>query len=564
MISIRTTVVRAVAVLCVVAAGSSFAVYADDPPASETEEQPQATDHVLDLSRLSIPVKLPGLKDGDGDTFGVGHSMDDAWAAKVAASNPRSPAVEDGMVVVGSGGGSKVYGYDAESGKRNWTASSKDAGISSIVISAGFAYYTTYSCTLERVQVSNGKNSYSKYLAPTVDCAATVDNDIVATAYRSGGAWNVAVHGAERGGKRWAQSVGTQGVLTAPVIHDEQVFVACADGKVSKLDSHTGRNHWTADLGAVSAPVTTSWGLLVTTTWDGKSEPSAKQAKPRTAEERKRRERETVTDAEAQTGTLAAAKDRRIALIADLEEQPEGKSGGELAGPRVTLDFQGLRPGVSSRHVVFAYAGQVICVDPQLGEVLWNVKITDDKSDFVRPVCHEGLVIAATTSGTVCALEESTGALIWSYEFTHERFLAEPAVEKDRLFITTASGKLVSMPIGIYSIDTGRHDAGDEIDQDAAAAYWKLQKAFRKVRDIVRGVEKPEPRAPQPGPDARNGNGPDDSAPDNGAGDREAVRPREDEAEELTKGQWERREDRKAERAKAEGKRYERKPYKRE
>jgi hypothetical protein len=222
-----------------------------------------------------------------------------------------------------------------------------------------------------------------------------------------------------------------------------------------------------------------------------------------------------------------------------------------------------LRPGISLSHVVFAYAGQVACVDPVTNELAWQVKVTDDKSDFVRPLCHEGLVIVASNSGVLCALEERTGALIWSYEFKAERFQAEPAADNDRLFITTGSGKLISMPIGLENLDLNKPQSGDLGAEGAAAAYWRVQRTFRHVRNVVKGVED-EPETPkEPVPDARNGNSPDNSAPNDNPGNRDAGRAPEDDNEGLTKGQWERREERRAARAKAQGKKYEKKPFKR-
>ena len=128
--------------------------------------------------------------------------------------------------------------------------------------------------------------------------------------------------------------------------------------------------------------------------------------------------------------------------------------------------------------------------------------------------------------------------------------------------MTTASGKLISMPIGLENIDLGKPEGSVNGVEGTAATYWKVQQAFRRVRNVVREIQEEPAKPKQQGPNARNGNGPDNSAPDNDAGNRDAA-PNREEEEELTKGQWERREDRRAERAKAQGKKYEKQPYKR-
>lgn len=557
------TAFQAAAAACVLAAGSTLAIHADDPPQAKTEKPAPEVDRVLDLNALAIPVNLAadGAVAGDGLHFMVGHTTDEAWVARVAQDNPRTPAASNGMVVVGSGRASSVYGYDVATGKRKWTTSSKDSGISNIVISLGHAYYTTYSCTLERVRVSDGANTYSKWLASTVDCAPDVKDQLVATSYRSKSTWEVTLHDAEQGSAKWSTDVGAQGVLTTPVIMDDNVFITSADGNLTRLESKKGKKQWSASVGAVSAPVATPWGLLVATTWDGKGADGIKES---SMKERRHSERETVTDAEPDAPTLVAAKDRRIALVEKPSVKPSGKAAA-LAGPRSTLDFQGLRPGVSHANVFFAYAGCVVCVDPLLGKARWSLKLADADVEFTRPVAWRGLVLLAGSNGLVCALEEHTGALIWAYNFKGMRFMAEPAADDDQLFLTTSTGQLICLPTGADGREPRKAGVvGDAGVEGTAGAYWKVQQTFQRVRDIVRNVE-PEPeQPPQPAPDARNNNGPGNGTPNNGPANENAAPPRRDEeVEELTKGQWERREDRKAERAKANGEKYEKKPFKR-
>jgi outer membrane protein assembly factor BamB len=557
MKSLQRTVLQAAAVLCAAAAGTSFAVHADEAPGSENEGKAPAGELVLDLADASIPITLA---DG-GSTFVIGHSTDKGWFQRVAAGNPRSPAVEEGVVVVGSGGGAQVFGYDVATGEKKWTASSKDSGISDIVIGLGRAYYTTYSCTLESVRVADGKQMYSKYLAPTVDCAPDIKDDLVATAFHKSGDWQVSMRDAEVGGPKWNSKVGGPGVLTAPIISSDGVFVTRADGMLTRLNLKKGTAEWTADLGAVSAPVVTRWGLMVTTTWEG---PAETVVGNKAAEaDRKKRERETVTEADSIPGTIVASKDKRVALLSDVSTKPEGKIGKQDTGPRATLDFQGVRPGVTDKRIIFAYGGKITAVDPVLGSAIWSLKVADEKCAFVRPVTHRGLVFVAADNGVVSAIEESTGALIWSYRFPNMRFLAAPAVDESHLFLTTSTGHLICMPTGAGNVDAGKPRVAGDDGEGTAAAYWRVQELFRKVRDIVREIEAAKPIEPQT-PAAGDGSSPASDGPDGATPEDEAVRPREDaEVEELTKGQWDRREERREERARSEGKAYERKEYKR-
>jgi hypothetical protein len=300
--------------------------------------------------------------------------------------------------------------------------------------------------------------------------------------------------------------------------------------------------------------------LLVTTTWDGRGDTKAGRVSDA---DRKKRERETVTDADAITGTVVASKNRRVALLKNLSVKPEGKVGKQDAGPRSSLDYQGVRPGVTTKHVILAYGGRITAVEPVSGRANWSIKVADDSSTFATPVAHRGLVFVAGGNGVVSAIEETTGALIWSYRFKSTSFVAQPAVDDSHLFLTTARGQLICLPTGAGNVDAGAPKAIGDNAEGTAAAYWRVQELFRKVRDIVREIEAAKPTEPET-PTAEDGNAPANRGPDGAAPEDEAVRPREDaETEELTRGQWERREDRRAERAKSEDKAYERKEFKR-
>jgi hypothetical protein len=290
-------------------------------------------------------------------------------------------------------------------------------------------------------------------------------------------------------------------------------------------------------------------------------------AKAQTDKERTRRDHETVTSVEKVEGevarTVAASGDRRVAIVDDPSVKPKGKNTTRLVGPRTGMDFQGVRPGVSYTRVYFAYAGKLVCVDPVSGKPWWQVGFKDKTTKFVTPVARHGLVFLAGSDGVVSAFEEETGALVWSYLFANTNFLSAPCVDGDHLCLTTAAGQLLCLPIGINEMRLQGVLAKSDDPEGLASTYAKVQEAFRHVRNIVRGVEDAPAPKPADKPGANNNNGPQNSGPNGDPGENTAAPPREDEEEKLTRGQWERREQRRADRAKAEGRDYEKKPYKR-
>lgn len=559
MKSLRRTAFRAAGAVSVLAGCALLSLSPTDSPRVVQAQSGPEAEHKVNLDRESVTVKLNDnmtLND-DASTFATAHSLKPAWAIKVANSNPRSPGAGHGVVVVGSGRGKDIYGIDTESGKRLWKTTSEDSGISSIAVEGGSAYYTTWSCTLERVRLSDGGIEFVKWIASTVECAPHAQDELVAAAYTQNGN-QVSMHSAKSGKQLWKKSLGAP-VVTAPVLHGEHVFTTSTDGSVSKLDATAGDVAWSRKLGAVNAPVPTKWGLLVTTPWDGKEFETAKaaeteeEAAPETRENDTKPDRETVTNprGEKAAPTLAAAKDRRVVLLRP-DEIPAEFEGKMPAGPQANLDYQGIAPGVGEDLVFFAHGGVITAVNPEEGKVAWRVKARG-KPGFVQPVAHDGLVILARKDGIVTALEEQSGELVWSYRFEGRTFAAAPCVHANRYFITTTSGELISLPTGVEGV-TATPEGENE------ASTWKnVREAFRKVRKGL-GQQK---IAGDDAPKAKPVNGNNQPRGQND-GDDAVVRDPNDPTEGLTRKQWERREERRANRPSLNGRTYKKKPYPRD
>jgi outer membrane protein assembly factor BamB len=516
----QTTALKAVALLCVAAGSANVSIRADDPPTEKP--QTKVDTPTLDMADLSIPVRL---EEGtaQAERFPLGHIDRKGWYARVAGANPRSPDTENGVVVVGSGSGSEVYGYDVESGARKWTAANDDAGISSIVIEDGYAYYTTHSCTLEKIRVADGKKEYTTYLAPTVECAPDVKEAEVATAVSESGTWRVGLRETGTGKRKWDAPLGHPGVVTGPIIMGGNVYVTTIDGRLTRLSAATGNQDWAADVGSVSAPVATPWGLLVTTTWDG----DEARLQRRTADQRKKRNRQTSSEPDAEAGTVIAHEDRQVALIENPFVEPRIKAGADPRGPHTSMDYQGVRPGVTAKHIILAYKGEITAVDPLIGRADWSVKIDDESCSFATPVAHRGLVFVASNTGIVTAIEESTGAIIWSYRFTENGFAAEPAIDDANLLLTTADGLVICIPTGAGTVDAGAPKVVRGDAERTAAAYWPLQREFRKSRETGE-VLVPEPAVAA---QVQDGGKPQNTAPTDTGSRNEGIRPREERPE---------------------------------
>ena len=501
-------------------------------------------------------------RDGVATSFALPHTTEQAWVSDVAWGNPRSPAASGDVVVVGSGGGNEIYGIEIASGKRLWTARSKDAGISSIEIDGDSAYYTTYSCTFERVRVLTGEMVFAKWISPTVDNQPAVKDGKAFCSFQGAGGTRLTAHDVDSGGEKWSVSTGSMGGIQGPVIGDGYVLLATLDGALGCYDMGSGKLNWKQSLGLTAAPVAVPGGVLCVT--PSELAGAAEEIKPAPSPEAKgpqapakpESDKDTVVPvkpaktadeakAEPQSGTLITHGSRRLGLLATKEIPKQGAiTSGPPAGGG--LDFQGSRPGFDGEMVFFAVNGYISALALKSNAPQWEVALAGNTArSFTQPVVQNGMVIIGTSDGYVMALSRRTGQALWCYQFEGQSFASKPAVGKDRVLITSTSGSLIAIPTGLSS----KQVVG------AASPEADVAREFHKNR--TPGT----PEAPRP-----DASGPADAArpPERGEARPE---PEVDERRvetEPSKGEFERAEKRKQERKAAEGKEYEPKKYRRE
>ncbi len=508
----------------------------------------------LRLDLLSHPIAFDQIASTNGDPtlFRVAHTPANAWVRRVATGNPRSPATSNGLVVVGSGSGNSVYGYDVEQGRFKWQAVSKDAGISSIVIDGDSAYYTTWSCTLERVLTDSGKAIYSKYLASTVNTAPEISKEQVFVSYQSGNGNRLSAHDINSGNVTWCANTGDASGITSAVAFEDSVLLSTSDGSLSCFSSSAGKIQWQRRLGMTTAPVITPRGILLVTPARA-STPDAEAAPQPEAPAKPESDRDTVVPAKPAAPEpglgriLSALGDKQLSLVSNAQDP--GIDTNERGSSRDGLDYQGARPGVDGDVVYFAAGGCISAVQVRTGAKLWSQTIFEgDKLSFTTPVVSGDLLITATSSGHVLALRKSNGAAVWCYRYVGQAFDAKPALAAGRVLLTTTSGLIVSLPTGLKPAVPGIA-AADNTPQSAD----EIAREFQKNR----GRELP-PAVPVGPAEPASGDANADTSRGDAQPDEPAPQPTP------TKGEWDRREERKAAREENAGRKYEPKPYKRE
>ncbi len=519
----RRTVLRAAAAACCLVLASPLVTLADDPPGESAPAKGQPRVRSLDRAASSIGVDLPTVPSnpgGSGKLFKLSHSALQAWTARAANGNPRNPAAYDGRAIAGSGSGKVVYSYHITTGKRSWSVTSPDSGISNLVLSGDSVYFTTHSCTIERIQVSTGKHIFSKWINSTVECAPDVNGDVAFAAYGSGNGAVVSSHDITNGKEGWKRNVPSK-VIMAPVACGETVSVAGVDGSLLSMDA-TGRTLWSRKLGAVSAPIATSRGLLVLSAAVPADTGAPAKADAEPESDGKHPDRITSSSRKAPDNGpgrgVTVIENRRLAVL-NPTQAPERGADRELSGPAPsTLDYQGTRPGVNGQLVVLAYSDVIRALDLDTGNTRWEWKLETKHGEFCEPAFGDGMVFLADKYGFVTALDANNGEVVWSYRFNNESFRAKPAFDTHRVVLTTSSGRVVCLPTGLDD----RIRAADSAQRDV------VKEEFGKGLAKTGGTQ-PVRESPAPAKQEAKGVPPRESEPTPASGGEEATR-REDEA----------------------------------
>lgn len=215
-----------------------------------------------------------------------------------------------------------------------------------------------------------------------------------------------------------------------PVVVQDSVYAAAADGRVRALDRVTGASDWSVD---VQTPVTSGVGVGAGRVVLGTSEGEVIVLSAQDGTEQWR----AFVSSEVRARPVVS-QDRIVVVAAD-----GSVSGFDLDGTlqwRFTahmpaLGLQGMSaPVVQGSQLLHSTThGQLSAHDLATGSLLWHITIAapDGRSVVQRlidsdtdPLVHQGLIYAATYQGGLIALDYVTGALRWQQPFSTYRNLA--------------------------------------------------------------------------------------------------------------------------------------------
>lgn len=163
------------------------------------------------------------------------------WTVETGGPVVSSPALVEDVVVIGSDDGA-VYGLDPQTGEQRWLFATDDAIEAPIVAADGVVYVAGRDGTLYALDPASGEEIWAGSAGQVLRTAPAVGADRVVVVDDYG---RVLAFDRETGQRLWATVEDSY--VGPPVILDETLIVAGADGTVYRLDRDGSRQgEWTA------------------------------------------------------------------------------------------------------------------------------------------------------------------------------------------------------------------------------------------------------------------------------------------------------------------------------
>ena len=174
-----------------------------------------------------------------------------------------------------------------------------------------------------------------------------------------------------------------------------RIFFGSSNGAVYAIDSQTGKQLWKTQLDAATSTAVAVSGKAIVVGTQGK-----KLYRLR-------------------------ASDGRVIGALDLDVVPEDT------------------PAIGTRGIYLMSEKEVLLVDPNVTRVLWHADSTS-KWTSPRPRLWHGWVVVGDRDGTLYALDEPTGAVVWSQNI-HDKPIRGIGSDESTLYVGTIDGQVIAL-----------------------------------------------------------------------------------------------------------------------
>ncbi len=398
------------------------------------------------------------------------------WAVTIPGGRAlATPAIVDGMVFVGGGFGSyEFYAFDAASGELIWKIRVNDDGPTAAVVEKGCVVFNTESCTLFCVEAETGDMLWSKWLGDPLMSQPAVGQDRVVMAYPTPESHILISLDLESGEEHWKTAIAGD-IISAPVIDGDSVYLTTFDGIVYRYQLKDGKEIWSGEKHATSAP----WilgGRIYVSLREDKQEGVQETDKPveglgtlssetgdiQQAELWSKREAPYLSESVQRTAKYGAEQMADDAAV--------GFGGGAPAAAKIAAaaanvgqftvrglwEFQGSRVSVVGGRMYNAMGDILQSLDPNTGKVLWRNELLDTEglggAMFTPPSVVGRRAYVGTAAGELQCYDADDGRLLWKDDLG-EPIRFQPSVAKGRVYVGTTSGRLVCIDTGDETAD---------------------------------------------------------------------------------------------------------------
>ena len=393
----------------------------------------------LAIDRVVMPVDIPKPPRGGAAPFSFGDDRS-GWVARIPEAI-QLPAVAygDGRVFVSGGFGARTfYALDADTGHIEWaTQQLEDDGPTAPVYDDGRVIFNTESCTLFALDAKTGVRLWQRNIGDPTLAQAAVADGLVFASHPSGQGQELTAYRARDGEPVWSRWIGSE-LLVAPVLAGDSVYASTIAGTTFRFVRKTGKQVWSAALGATTAPWIDGDEVYITRAKAGK-------------------EQQVVVA--AATGKVVREQKREGG--ARVNDVPD-----DIGDWQAVWAFEGSRPVVDHGIRYVALGGEIQASAADSGEPIWRRRYAA-KADArsVGSVAFAGSeIVVATRDGQLFGLDIDTGYTLWSYAIG-KTVIAEPVIAKGWVYVGTRDGEVIALHVADPTLD-GWHMFGGNAAHD--------------------------------------------------------------------------------------------------
>lgn len=389
-----------------------------------------------------------------------------------------TPAVINGNLLLSGGFGSKqYYSFEPTTGTLKWAIDLDDDGPSSPAIEDGVIVFNTESCTIFGCDLATGKMIWSYYLGDPLMSMPTISHGIVFSSYPAPYPLNnnarkndslkiwpthvlIAIE-LKTGNILWQKWIDSD-VMSAPVAKDDLLYVTTFSGALYKIKQRSGDIIEAKAMRATSVPVFSDKDeLIVSQRSDVKNDTIVSESIAYMKGDRRKttyKKNAAYLDKKVQAQTKLKNEASSMDAGNGFADGAPTSANWQAAAYNIGYSnvsslqsFQGSRGLYIKGKLYNTMGDEIVCTDAD-GEVKWKYKLEGNMKNEggfmgTPPIYANNLIIVATFTGEILAIDETSGKLVNKYDIKNP-IRYQPVVDKGWIYVTTGNGRL-------YAINTG-------------------------------------------------------------------------------------------------------------